>query len=70
VDHPDDPPVAQMSLEAAGFTNTLHILEGIAAEGRNWIKRDPYINAGPAVSITDDDLRRDSAGLSTAPPDQ
>ncbi|MEV6827944.1 hypothetical protein [Amycolatopsis sp. NPDC051102] len=45
--------LAKMSLEAAGFTNTLHILEGIAAEGKNWIKRDPYINALPGGSITE-----------------
>ncbi|UOZ07074.1 hypothetical protein [Amycolatopsis sp. WQ 127309] len=44
--------LAKMSLEAAGFTNTLHILEGIAAEGKNWIRRDPYINASTAGSVT------------------
>jgi hypothetical protein len=55
---PGESPLAltKMSLEAAGFTNTLHILEGIAAEGKNWIKRDPYINATPSRSITDDDI--------------
>ncbi|MDQ7802357.1 hypothetical protein Q5425_01345 [Amycolatopsis sp. A133] len=49
--------LAKMSLEAAGFTNTLHILEGIAAEGKNWIKRDPYINAAPGGAITENRLR-------------
>jgi hypothetical protein len=29
---------AQTSLDSAGFAHTLHILEGIAAEGKNWIK--------------------------------
>lgn len=29
-----------LNLETAGFTPTLHILEGIAAEGKNWIHRD------------------------------
>lgn len=32
---------SQINLDAAGFTHTLHILEGIAAEGRNWIDRVP-----------------------------
>ncbi|MEV6445464.1 hypothetical protein [Amycolatopsis sp. NPDC051716] len=44
--------LARMSLEAAGFTNTLHILEGIAAEGKNWIRRDPYINATAVGSLS------------------
>ena len=44
--------LAKMSLEAAGFTNTLHILEGIAAEGKNWIRRDPYINATAVGGLT------------------
>ncbi|MFF4594167.1 hypothetical protein [Amycolatopsis sp. NPDC001319] len=46
--------LAKMSLEAAGFTNTLHILEGIAAEGKNWIRRDPFINATTANDITEE----------------
>lgn len=37
----DDPvEVARMDLDATGFTHALHILEGIAAEGRDWINRD------------------------------
>jgi hypothetical protein len=32
---------SRINLDAAGFTHTLHILEGIAAEGRNWIDRVP-----------------------------
>ncbi|WP_091295876.1 hypothetical protein [Amycolatopsis xylanica] len=35
--------VVEMSLDAAGFAHTLHILEGIAAEGKHWIERDPYL---------------------------
>jgi hypothetical protein len=46
--------LAKMSLEAAGFTHTLHILEGIAAEGKRWIERDPYINNNPFASIGTD----------------
>jgi hypothetical protein len=67
----DENPIAlaKMSLEAAGFTNTLHILEGIAAEGKNWITRDPYINAGTATTITDDDLRTDPTEPLAEPPD-
>jgi hypothetical protein len=40
--------LSRINLDAAGFTNTLHILEGIAAEGKNWIERDPHaiVNAG------------------------
>ncbi|KJK42834.1 hypothetical protein UK23_35525 [Lentzea aerocolonigenes] len=29
---------SEASLDSAGFAHTLHILEGIAAEGKNWIK--------------------------------
>lgn len=37
----DDPvDVARMDLDATGFSHALHILEGIAAEGRDWIDRD------------------------------
>ncbi len=55
---PNETPLAltKMSLDAAGFTNTLHILEGIAAEGKNWIKRDPYINTAPRGGISESDL--------------
>ncbi len=33
---------AKMNLDAAGFVHTLHILEGIAADGKGWILRDPH----------------------------
>lgn len=33
--------LSQMNLETSGFTHTLHILEGIASEGKNWIHRSP-----------------------------
>ncbi|MBP2477556.1 hypothetical protein JOF53_006428 [Crossiella equi] len=33
---------AEIDLDAAGFGHTLHILEGIAAEGKGWIDRDPH----------------------------
>jgi hypothetical protein len=34
---------SRINLDAAGFTHTLHILEGIAAEGKPWIHRAPTI---------------------------
>lgn len=37
--------LARMNLDTTGFARTLHILEGIAAEGRQWMNRDPYANA-------------------------
>lgn len=43
---PDESPTtfSKINLDAAGFTHALHMLEGIAAEGKNWIDRDPHIN--------------------------
>ncbi|MGH3760221.1 hypothetical protein [Actinophytocola sp.] len=35
---------SRINLDSAGFTHTLHILEGIAAEGKGWINRDPRTN--------------------------
>ncbi|MDA2806864.1 hypothetical protein [Nocardiopsis suaedae] len=39
---PDEDPeeITEISLDAAGFSSTLRILEGIAAEGKNWLDRD------------------------------
>ena len=34
---------ARVNLDTTGFAHTLHILEGIAAEGKEWMKRDPYM---------------------------
>ncbi len=52
---PDENPkkVAQMNLDVTGFTHTLHILEGIAAEGKRWIERDPYL-AKPIKGLMDE----------------
>lgn len=36
-DSVDDRDLARMNLESSGFPHTLHILEGIASEGRGWI---------------------------------
>lgn len=35
---------SKINLDTAGFAHTLHILEGIAAEGKGWIDRQPYTN--------------------------
>lgn len=35
----------RINLSAAGFIHALRILEGIAAEGKSWIKRDDHIRA-------------------------
>jgi hypothetical protein len=32
--------VVDLTVDAAGLGNTLHILEGIAAEGKDWIKHE------------------------------
>ncbi|MFD4194131.1 6TM ABC transporter family protein [Amycolatopsis thermoflava] len=41
---PAESPAARsaLNLDAAGFSHALHILEGIAAEGKEWINRDPH----------------------------
>jgi hypothetical protein len=39
---------SEINLDAAGFKPTLHILEGIAAEGRVWIQRDPQVCSSSA----------------------
>jgi hypothetical protein len=36
----DSDTVSRMTLDAAGISNTLHVLEGIAAEGRQWIDHE------------------------------
>lgn len=33
--------IATMNLEASGFLHTLRLLEGVAAEGKKWIQREP-----------------------------
>ncbi|RKN51276.1 hypothetical protein [Micromonospora endolithica] len=37
--HDENPTkIAELSLDAAGLSHTLHVLEGIAAEGKEWVK--------------------------------
>ncbi|MEV5763598.1 hypothetical protein AB0L34_03330 [Micromonospora sp. NPDC052213] len=37
--HDENPTkIAELSLDAAGLNHTLHVLEGIAAEGKEWVK--------------------------------
>ncbi|QTR04627.1 hypothetical protein J7S33_07185, partial [Saccharothrix algeriensis] len=38
---------SETNLDSAGFAHTLHILEGIAAEGKSWIDRDARGKADP-----------------------
>lgn len=45
---------SELNLDAAGFRPTLHILEGIAAEGKGWIERDPQLREPVDSSIIDD----------------
>lgn len=42
--------LSKINLDAAGFTHTLHILEGIAAEGKNWIDRDPHASGNASAA--------------------
>jgi hypothetical protein len=39
-----DDELSNVNLEAAGFVHALHILEGIAAEGKAWMDRDPVLS--------------------------
>jgi hypothetical protein len=45
---------SDLNLDSAGFRPTLHILEGIAAEGKGWIERDPQLRGPVGASIIDD----------------
>jgi hypothetical protein len=44
---------SERDLDAAGFTHTLRILEGIAAEGKSWIDRDPHATGTSDESAPD-----------------
>ncbi|MBB5159249.1 hypothetical protein [Saccharopolyspora phatthalungensis] len=45
----DEPGLSQISLDSTGFAHALHVLEGIAAEGKAWIHRATSTrNVGPA----------------------
>jgi hypothetical protein len=44
---------SEINLDAAGFKPTLHILEGIAAEGKGWIERDPQAGSDGPPPPTD-----------------
>ncbi|MBA0125525.1 hypothetical protein H0B56_08225 [Haloechinothrix sp. YIM 98757] len=49
---PDENPdvFSRMNLDATGFAHTLHILEGIAADGKRWIDRDGSVRGDPEVA--------------------
>ncbi|ONI91654.1 hypothetical protein ALI144C_00895 [Actinosynnema sp. ALI-1.44] len=38
--------LSEITLDSAGFAHILHILEGIAAEGKSWIDRDSLGRGG------------------------
>ncbi|MEU8080312.1 hypothetical protein AB0B31_33255 [Catellatospora citrea] len=40
VDGEDSTMLAEVALDASGLTGTLHVLEGIAAEGKEWVKHE------------------------------
>lgn len=44
--------VFQASLDATGITNTLHILEGVSAEGREWFEHENRRADGRVARIT------------------
>lgn len=64
-DYDEDPATfSEINLDAAGFAHTLHILEGIAAEGKSWIGRAPHVNGNsgdpaPTVEELDASVSRD-----------
>ena len=43
----DSRTVSRVTLDAAGLGNTLHVLEGIAAEGKTWIRHERQREEGP-----------------------
>ncbi|MGY4684165.1 hypothetical protein ACWIGG_20565 [Micromonospora aurantiaca (nom. illeg.)] len=56
--------IAELSLDAAGLGNTLHVLEGVAAEGKEWVKHrrrradERLAELGSAIRGSDDKARR------------
>jgi hypothetical protein len=66
--NPSESPVtfSEIDLDATGFTHTLHILEGISAEGKSWTNRHSYANGDPD-STTSNDSRTMTSDASTAP---
>ncbi|MFI6324307.1 hypothetical protein ACIBG8_42740 [Nonomuraea sp. NPDC050556] len=44
--------VSQVTLDAAGLGNTLHILEGVAAEGKKWINHERQREAKRLADLT------------------
>lgn len=48
---PDD--VSETTLDAAGLDNTLHVLEGIAAEGKQWIPHEGQRAKGRLATLAD-----------------
>jgi hypothetical protein len=64
------PTVSRTTLDAAGLDNTLHVLEGIAAEGKQWIPHERRRAEGRLGKLTSilhrivgDEAEPGSAGL-------
>lgn len=51
----DQEKISKISLDSSGFGHTLRILEGIAADGKNWIERDRR-PGGSGYSLSEDEL--------------
>ncbi|SDH28297.1 hypothetical protein SAMN05421505_113141 [Sinosporangium album] len=54
----DTPTASQVTLDAAGLGNTLHVLEGVAAEGKEWINNERAREQGSL-----DDLAATTRGM-------
>lgn len=52
VDAEDTRGVSQATLGTAGLGNTLHVLEGIAAEGKEWINHEQRREKAPLAKLT------------------
>lgn len=49
----DERSVARVTLDAAGLGNTLHVLEGVAAEGKEWIGHERKREEDGLAALTD-----------------
>lgn len=49
----DSKTLSRVALDSSGLTNTLHILEGIAAEGKEWIKHELQMGRSRITALTE-----------------
>jgi hypothetical protein len=45
--------VSEVSLDAAGLPHTLHVLEGIAAEGKGWVEQQELRTGNLSAAVND-----------------